>query len=70
MKSPDRPQTTYIEAGTDLYEVTFSKKKLGHWEIINTETQFSRHLVRKYSINGPFIDTKTLKWNIVESDGT
>ena len=70
LKSPDKPHTTYIEAGNDLYEVSFSKKMQGYWQIVNTETMFSRHLVRKYSINGPFYETKTLKWNILEADGT
>lgn len=60
---------TYIECESDLYEVKFCKSMLGQWTILNTETQFSRRLVRQNVIRGPFRETKTINWTIVTEDG-
>ena len=38
LKSPDKPHVTYIEVSEDLYEVKFTKKMQGNWQVLNTAT--------------------------------
>lgn len=62
-----KPQETYIQAGDDIYQVRFDK--LYGWEIKNTSTQIGRDLRRNETIKGPFIETRTFNWLLVDDQG-
>ncbi len=72
-KETGQLQIVYLDVKADLYQIKFSKqvaeKCAGQWEILNTTTQYSRKLIRKQAIKGPFVETKTIQWSIVDDEG-
>ena len=58
-------QITFIDCGDDIFEIKFEKELVGNWEILNTATNYSRKLIRKRKIKGPFTETKTFQWEVV-----
>ena len=45
-----------------MFQVIFKKEFNGYYEILNTETAYSRRLARRAAIKGPFRETNTYRW--------
>lgn len=67
-KKTKTDQIAFVNSGEDVFQVCFKEELNGHYEILNTTTEFSRQLARRQKIKGPFRETKTYQWRAPDEE--